>query len=320
LAFGEPGSSLLLGGLGLLDRLRLDGFRRVGSGRVDGLERALGVLRLRIGLRLCGFRRGQGLGGGLGVASLLGGRAPGLGGFAAGSLSLGGLGRRGRLQELQVLGRADRRGASGALATRKVDAGGGRLEKLRVVELGQADVVAHDQHAHADVGQVEQALGEVHRHAHAAVRSGIARQDAGVQRDAGPGDALHERHVAVLVEVGIVDGLLLHDAEDAGRRLVAGRASRDRRLHQHLARAVVDGDSLRIEANHRQQGNAGALERHHVAAVVAERLAGVRVVVVVILIVFLGPAVTAIAAVATIPAVALAELGARGLAMGDPQA
>ena len=63
--------------------------------------------------------------------------------------------------------------------------------------------------------------------------------------------------------------LLLHDAEDAGRRLIAGRAGRNRRLLHHPAAAVVDRDALRIEPDHRQQRSAAAFERHHIAAILA---------------------------------------------------
>ena len=70
--------------------------------------------------------------------------------------------------------------------------------------LAGRDVVAHDDHAQADVGQTEQPLGEGDGQAHAAVRGRMARQHAGMHRYARPGDALHERHVAVFIEVGLV--------------------------------------------------------------------------------------------------------------------
>ena len=86
----------------------------------------------------------------------------------------------------------------------------------------------HD-HPHAQPGDVEQAFGEVERHPDAAVRCRISRQRAAVQRDARPGDALHVRHVRVVIKVRVVLGILLDDAEDAGRRLASLLAARYRR-------------------------------------------------------------------------------------------
>ena len=125
------------------------------------------------------------------------------------------------------------------------------LEKGRMRNVGGGDVVAHHDHAHADIRQAEQALGEGDRHAHAAVRCRVARQHARMKGDPGPRDALHEGHVAVFIDIGLVDRLLLHDAVDAGGRLVAGRAGRDRRL-QDLALGIVDGDPLVAERDDRQ--------------------------------------------------------------------
>ena len=242
------------------------------GGRVDGLERPLGLLQLRVGAGLAGLCGPQRLGGRGGVGGLAGGDAPHLAGLALDNFRFGSLGGGDRPQDLQRVGRLvrerrmwlDRR-------VGQLDAGRIRLEEVRVIEFGKRDVVAHDHHPHADVGQIEQPLGEVDGQAHAAVRGRMAGQHAGVHGNAGPGDALHERHVAVFVEVGVVVRLLLHDAEYAGRRLVAGRSGRNRRLQEHPAAAVVDRDALRIEPDHRQQRPAAAFERHHVAAVLAGR-------------------------------------------------
>ena len=115
-----------------------------------------------------------------------------------------------------------------------------------MIEFGKRDVIAHDHHPHADVGQIEQPLGEVHGQAHAAVRGRMAGQHAGVHSNSGPGNALHERHVAVFVQVGIVVRLLLHDAEYAGWRFIAGRVrskpetagSSGRRCRRSVTRCV----------------------------------------------------------------------------------
>ena len=135
------------------------------------------------------------------------------------------------------------RGAIGRHGQGSLSASRIRLEKGGVGDIAGDDVIAHDDHAQADIRQVEQALGKGERQAHATVRGGVARQHTGVQGDARPRDALHEGHVAVFIDIGLVDRLLLHDAVDAGGGLVAGRSGRDRRL-QDLALGIVDRDPL----------------------------------------------------------------------------
>ena len=61
----------------------------------------------------------------------------------------------------------------------------------------------HD-HPHAQAGRVEQACGEVEGHPDAAVGRRISRQEAAVERDARPGDALHVRHVGIVIKVRVV--------------------------------------------------------------------------------------------------------------------
>ena len=142
-------------------------------------------------------------------------------------------------------------GRAGSIAAGRI-----RFEELRMIEVGKRDVVAHDDHPHPDIGQIEEPLREVHGQAHATVRGRTAGQHAGVQRNAGPGDALHERHVAVLIEVGVVDLLLLHDAEDAGRRLVAGRPVETGDCWS-IRPSVVDRDAL----SHRARPPPAAVRR-----------------------------------------------------------
>ena len=149
-----------------------------------------------------------------------------------------------------------RRSALAADASATSDRDRTRLEERRMGDVDRAHVVAHHDHAHAHLGQVEELLGEPVRQADAAVRCRLARQHAGVQRDAGPGDALHEGHRGIVVEIGVVLPVLLDDAVDAGRRLVAGLAGRDRRP-QDLALGVVDGDPLVVERDDGQQRHAG---------------------------------------------------------------
>src|SRR5262249_34119611 len=64
-----------------------------------------------------------------------------------------------------------------------------------------------------------------------------------VQRDAGPGQPLHERHWRIAVDVRFVKAVLLDDAEHAGRRRMPGSAGRDRSLGNDV-RAVIDFDAL----------------------------------------------------------------------------
>ena len=76
------------------------------GGRVDGLERLLGVLQLRVGAGLAGLRGLQRLGGRGGVGGLPGGDAPDLAGLALDDFRFGGLGGGDRSEELQRVGEA----------------------------------------------------------------------------------------------------------------------------------------------------------------------------------------------------------------------
>src|SRR5580658_4634226 len=51
-----------------------------------------------------------------------------------------------------------------------------------------------------------------------------------VQGDAGPGDALHERHRRAAVDIGAVEALLADNAEYPGRRRQSGHAGGDQRF------------------------------------------------------------------------------------------
>ena len=87
-------------------------------------------------------------------------------------------------------------------------------------------------------------------HAHAAVRGRVARQAAGVQRDARPREPLHVGHRRGVVDARVVVGVLLQDREHAGRRLVALLARRNRRDADHHAVAVDVGELLRQRHDH----------------------------------------------------------------------
>src|SRR5262245_15449081 len=65
-----------------------------------------------------------------------------------------------------------------------------------------------------------------------------------MKRNARPRYALHEGHVAVFIDVGLMHLLFLHDAENARRGLQAGLPRRDGRLQHAPAVAVVDRYAL----------------------------------------------------------------------------
>ena len=87
-------------------------------------------------------------------------------------------------------------------------------------------IVRRHDHADAHLGRVEQLFGKVEGQADAAMGRRTSRQDAAMQRDARPGDALHVRHEGVVIQVRVVLLDLLDDAENAGGRLAPLRAAR----------------------------------------------------------------------------------------------
>ena len=84
----------------------------------------------------------------------------------------------------------------------------------------------------------------------------IARKSAAVQRDAVPGQALHERHGRVVVQVGAVVRFLLQDCIDARRCLVPGPTGRHRGDADRYA-VAVHRRSLRPEVHDHDHGTAG---------------------------------------------------------------
>ncbi len=116
----------------------------------------------------------------------------------------------------------------------------------RMREGGRRDRTRRDDDARAHPGPVPHLHGKRHRHADAAVRRRIARQYAGVQRNARPGDALHVRHRCAAVDVGAVHLVLLDDAEHAHRGRMTLHARRYRALGEQAV-GVVDADLLLID-------------------------------------------------------------------------
>src|SRR5215216_3455900 len=84
----------------------------------------------------------------------------------------------------------------------------------------------------------------------------IAWQDAAVEGDARPGDALHVGHVGIVIQVGVMLRFLLDDAEDAGVRLASFLAARYGRP-QNPAVSVIDGNLLVAQRNDRHDRLAG---------------------------------------------------------------
>src|SRR5262252_3613431 len=95
----------------------------------------------------------------------------------------------------------------------------------------------------------------------------MSRQRSAVECDTRPSDALHVWHVGVVIQVRVVLGLFLDDAEDTGRRFASLLAARYRRP-QDPAFGVVCSDPLVAERNdghHRLNRRAcdARFERHH---------------------------------------------------------
>ena len=121
-------------------------------------------------------------------------------------------------------------------------------------------VVRRDDHPHPDMCLVEQLLGKIVGHPHAAVRGRVSGQRSAVQRDAVPGDALHVRHPGIVVHGRVVVLVLLDEGEDAGRRLASLDAGRHRRAIDP-AIGVVVGDLLRADRHDRHDRLAGRPRR-----------------------------------------------------------
>ena len=95
----------------------------------------------------------------------------------------------------------------------------------------------------ADRGDLEQLGGEGEWQADAAMRGRIAGNHAGMQRRAGPGDPVHPGHRRAAIDVGMVESLLLEDAEDARLGGVSRHAGRDGRARDQR-RAAIDVELL----------------------------------------------------------------------------
>ncbi len=103
-------------------------------------------------------------------------------------------------------------------------------------------------HPHSQPSRAEQVCGEVVGHPDAAMRRRMSWQRSTVECNARPSDALHVRHVGIVIQVRVVLGFFLDDAEDPGRRLASLLAARHGRT-QDRAVGVIDSDPLVAQRN-----------------------------------------------------------------------
>src|SRR5216683_2671583 len=94
----------------------------------------------------------------------------------------------------------------------------------------------HDPRAH--LGPVPHLHGKCHRHADATMRCRITGEHPRMDGDARPRDPLHVRHRRAAIDVGVVQLLLLDDAENAHRRWMTGHAAGNRGFREKPGRVV----------------------------------------------------------------------------------
>jgi hypothetical protein len=103
----------------------------------------------------------------------------------------------------------------------ELDAVFGFRKKAWAGYLDRVNIIGRNEHASAALREMPQSNGEVLRQANAAVRSRMAGQDPGMERDPCPGDPLHVRHGGSAVDIGAMPEFLANDAEYAHGRGVA---------------------------------------------------------------------------------------------------
>src|SRR5262245_11845191 len=138
---------------------------------------------------------------------------------------------------------------------------------------GRSVAWRHNQ-AHAELRHAEQPPGKFVGHPDAAVRCRVSWQRPTVERDARPSDALHVRHVGIVIQVGVVLGLFLDDAEDTGRRLASLLTGRYRRSHDP-AFVIVDSNLLVAQRNDRNDWLASRTHRYRLFM---PKLCGIRTI------------------------------------------
>src|SRR6266403_2687749 len=76
-----------------------------------------------------------------------------------------------------------------------------RLEKVRIGYCDRLDVVMRDDHARAGLREMPELNGKAISQTDAAVRRGMSRHDARMQRYPRPGDALHVGHGGSAIKI-----------------------------------------------------------------------------------------------------------------------
>ena len=99
-------------------------------------------------------------------------------------------------------------------------------------------VARRHNHAHAQLGQIEQMCSEGKRQTNAAVRGRISRQQTTVQSNARPRKSLHMGHVGIIIQVGVMLGVFLNDAKDTNRRFASRLTARNGRSQDPAIRIV----------------------------------------------------------------------------------
>ena len=108
------------------------------------------------------------------------------------------------------------------------------LEEARMGEIGRRHRLVRDDHPCADLRIAEQLFRHLCGQADAAVGGGSTGHMALMQGDAGPGDALHEGHWRIGVDIRAMHAFLLQQREGAARGLVSRDPGRNHRArHDH---------------------------------------------------------------------------------------
>ena len=87
-----------------------------------------------------------------------------------------------------------------------------------MIECNGLGVIRGHNDAIANLGHVVKCSGKAVRQANAAVRRAESWNHSGVQRDAGPSDALHVRHFSAGIDIALVADVLFQNGKHSRRR------------------------------------------------------------------------------------------------------
>ena len=121
-------------------------------------------------------------------------------------------------------------------------------EQMRVGNFLRPKFGARDHHAGAKLGQRPQVYCELMRHANTAVRSRMAQIKAFMKSHTRPGEALHERHRCIAIDVGAMLALFLDDIENAERRRMLRYSGCNRRIG-YVRAVAVEMQLLLVDGN-----------------------------------------------------------------------